>query len=85
MEGEYGASENRCHVLARTLDVCWPPDTGQLCEKMKHSHNQYHYTACSTEREAGPLRAARLREAAVSGDMDLMKELKRNAQQTEER
>ena len=31
------------------------------------------------------LHAARLREAAVSGDMDLMKELKRNAQQTEER
>ena len=53
------------------------PNTGELFEKMKHSRNQYHYAVRRTEREAEALRAARLKEAAVGGDMDLMKELKK--------
>ena len=53
------------------------PNTGQLYEQMKHYRNQYHYAVRRTQREAEALQAARLREAAVSGDMALMTELKK--------
>ena len=60
------------------------PNTGELFEKMKYSRNQYHYAVRRTERESEALSAARLKEAAVGGDMDLMKELKKTPQQKEE-
>ena len=44
---------------------------------MKHSRNQYHYAVRRIQREAEALQASRLREAAVSGDLLLMEELKK--------
>ena len=53
------------------------PNTGELFQLMKYTKNQYHYAVRRSEREAQALRAVSLREAAESGDMALMAELKK--------
>ena len=53
------------------------PNTGQLFNVMKHTRNTYHYAIRRAERECEALRASQLREAAASGDMALIVELKK--------
>ena len=53
------------------------PNTGQLFQLMKYTRNKYHYAVRRTQREVEALRAANLREAALSGDMALIGELKK--------
>ena len=53
------------------------PNAGHLFNVMKHTRNKYHYAIRRAERECEALRASQLREAAASGDMALIAELKK--------
>ena len=53
------------------------PTTGQLVNLMKHTQNKYHYAVRQAKRECESLKAATLKETAVSGDLALMAELKK--------
>ena len=53
------------------------PNSGELFQLMKHTRNKYHYAIRRAERECEALRASQLREAAASGDMALIGELKK--------
>lgn len=54
------------------------PNSGELFNVMKHARSKYHYAVRRAERSVAALRAASLKEAAASGDMALIAELKRN-------
>ena len=53
------------------------PNRGQLYEVMKFVRNKYHYAVHKTKKIASSIRAQRLLEQSQSGDVDLLKEMKR--------
>ena len=53
------------------------PNTGHLFQLMKHVKNKYHYAIRRCKRAADSIRANKVFEAAKSGDVDLLKEMKR--------
>ena len=53
------------------------PNSGESFQLMKQTRNKYHYAIRRAERECEALRASQLREAAASGDMALIGELKK--------
>ena len=52
------------------------PNTGDLYHMMTHSRNQYHYAVRSLKLKSHLVRAEKLPEASIKGDMDLLKEMK---------
>ena len=52
------------------------PNRGELHGQMASSRNQYHYAVRRTKRQAKQIKAVKLFEASLSGDIDLLKEMK---------
>ena len=55
---------------------CEKPNTGEIHRKMTQSRNQYHYAVRRTKRRTDLTKAKKLFEASLSGDMNLLLEMK---------
>ena len=53
------------------------PSTGALHSVMARTRNLYHYAVRKVKKMADSIRAQKLFEASQSGDMDLLKEMKK--------
>ena len=52
------------------------PSTGDIHQMMSHSRNQYHYAVRRLKLKADEIKAKKLFEASMAGDIDLLKEMK---------